>query len=215
MSAWKKGLVGAALAALCSACGAEPVMTGGSPDGAGSMDAVVTPGGGQAPVGEGGSGSTEEGSGSSPGEVPAEQSAGASTAKETFELRLLGLPAAGSLWLGVKAVNITVDGKPLEVELDAGPFDLGNTQHAWRVARFHAPQGAKKVVVSVQLDEAGEFRQGESKAVVDLRGPAITFESPLTHLRLRGRAVIHLDVAGSLHAQGKASVLLPRLGIYY
>ncbi|AEI62029.1 hypothetical protein [Corallococcus macrosporus] len=134
-----------------------------------------------------------------------------------FELRLRGSSMEGydKLELPIGAVRVTVDGKPLKVELAKDRVDVAAADHAPLVAYFYVPEGVERVRVSLQLDGLGGYTKAGAPGYIDAAVAPMTFEAPVHELALRGRAVVQLDVARSLVDLGSHHLLLPNGVVNY
>lgn len=122
-------------------------------------------------------------------------------ASTRYELRLRGENGFdySAAWLGVREVAFGVDGKRIPSETAvAAAFDVSTDGQAWLVGKFDVPDDATAVDVVLRFDSYGAYETAYEVGAIDARGPALHFTAPVSSLKLRGRAVIHLDLAQSL-----------------
>lgn len=135
-----------------------------------------------------------------------------------MELRLLGgnVGDASTALVTVRELRVTSAGRQLPVDVARAPLDVANGQHAWLAGTFQVPDAAETVQVTLVLDSYGGFVDLGGSGEVDARGAPLTFEAPVKLLRLRGRAVVQLDVSRSLVAAGEERrVLVPQYLVTY
>jgi hypothetical protein len=135
-----------------------------------------------------------------------------------FELRLRGENAAGydTVLVPIRSVEVTAAGTQLPVSLVAGTVDLTAKDHAHLLGTFFVPEGVEQVQVALTFDSFGGWEQGSRAGSLDTRVAPLRFEAPVASLAQRGRAVVVLDVEGSLLSTGKAErLLLPNLTVNY
>jgi hypothetical protein len=135
-----------------------------------------------------------------------------------FELRLRGENAAGydAVLVPIRSVEVTAAGTRLPVSLEAGTVDLAAREHAHLLGTFFVPEGVEEVQVTLTFDSFGGWEQGARAGSLDARGAPLRFEAPVASLSQRGRAVVELDVEGSLVPVGQAQrLLLPHLTVRY
>jgi hypothetical protein len=138
---------------------------------------------------------------------------------QRFELRLKGVnnPGYASALVQVRRISVTtMEGEPLPVRLKSRfPMELTQTEQAHLVGLFLVPEGVERVKVEVAFDDFGGYEADSGGGVIDTRVAPLRFEAPLAYLAERGHAVVHLDLAQSLQAQGEAKLLLPSLDVRY
>ncbi|MCP3099233.1 hypothetical protein LZ198_10160 [Myxococcus sp. K15C18031901] len=187
---------------ITEAPGGENPGPGGEQPGPGAGGEQPGPGaGGEQPGGE----NPSPGGGGDPG-----------PSVQTFELRMKGSKLSGftTLRVPVTAVDVTVDGKPLEVRMVSTLVDLAaNPEHAPLVARFEVPKnaGIEHVHVSVSFNEMGAFSKDGAamETSLDAHVAPLSFDMAVRDLAVHGRAVLELDMEHSLVPRESSSLLLP------
>ncbi|QSQ11779.1 hypothetical protein [Myxococcus landrumensis] len=149
--------------------------------------------------------------GENPNPVPGGEDPGTPSA-QTFELRIKGEGIADytSLKVPISAVSILADGKPLAANVLTNMVELAGTpEHSPLAARFTVPPGTDKVKVTVHFNAMGNFAKNGARATeLDARVAPVTFEARVSDLRIRGRAVVVLDMARSMVPMKASSTML-------
>jgi hypothetical protein len=132
-------------------------------------------------------------------------------------IRLTGVGplAADSVKLDVESVELTCDGQPLpSLQREMGPYELTRYDHAWLLALFDMPASGV-IHVKVKLAPKGAFGHGGAALDIDARNLTVEFDAPVAAFENARHAVIHLDLAKSLHDCAGSKVLLPQLRVLY
>jgi hypothetical protein len=111
---------------------------------------------------------------------------------------------------------VSAGGKSLPVRLMARTVDVTAKDHAYLVGTFFVPEGVSQVKVALAFDDYGGWEQRGLAGALDTRVAPLRFEAPVDSLSLRGRAVVQLDVEGSLLPTTEGErLLLPSLKVNY
>lgn len=150
-------------------------------------------------------------------EPPGAPEAGVTQQGLPATLRLQGIdPGAYTALLGqVRSIEIHADGVEREVRLERSRVDLARAGHAWKLATFTIPEGAREVSVSLRFDDFGGYESAEGAGMVDLRVAPLRFTAPAEWFVEHGHAVVHLEVARSLLPRGEGRLLLPSFQVHY
>ncbi|AGC41549.1 lipoprotein [Myxococcus stipitatus DSM 14675] len=199
--------LGASVLALSACSGADdstPVPGGETPVPGGETPVP----GGETPVP---GGENPIPGGENPNPVPGGENPGTPSA-QTFELRIKGegIGDYTSLKVPISGVSILADGKPLAANVLTDMVELVATPaHSPLAARFTVPAGVDKVKVTVHFNAMGNFAKNGARATeLDARVAPVTFEARVSDLRIRGRAVVVLDMARSMVPMKASSTML-------
>jgi hypothetical protein len=174
----KKAMAGAALAmALATACGDLGVRAGEADVDVGDGTPVI--------------GNTTEDTGSS-----------AQALAVDLRMRATGIDRYASLMVLPRAVRVTVDGVPADVELVDAPVELARADAATRFAGFALAPEAREVEFVVELAPAGVFEAMDGLGWLDSRATVLRFKASADNLREKGKAVLVLDADRAFVPQG-------------
>ncbi|HLT30153.1 MAG TPA: hypothetical protein VK013_08915 [Myxococcaceae bacterium] len=135
--------------------------------------------------------------------------------RATLRLQGIGIGAYTAVLGQIRSVEVRVDGVEQEVRLERGSVDLARTGHAWKLATFTIPDGAREVSVALRFDDFGGYESSAGAGMVDLRVPPLRFSAPAENFIEHRHAVVHLDVARSLLDRGEGRLLLPSFQVHY
>ncbi|WP_338872202.1 hypothetical protein [Myxococcus stipitatus] len=148
--------------------------------------------------------------GENPNPVPGGEDPGTPSA-QSFDLRVRaeGVGDYTSLKVPISAVSVVADGKPLTVNVLSNMLELATPDHAPLAARFTVPPGVEKVKVTVHFNAMGGFaKNGARMTELDAHVAPVTFEARVSDLRIRGRAVVVLDMARSMVPMKSSGAML-------
>lgn len=135
------------------------------------------------------------------------------------DLRIRGSNGAAfhGVLLRAHQLRIAIDGVDVPYTVHAEEVDVANAGHAWKLATFEMPQGARFVQVLLDIDdESGSFVGLDDAGKVIAPGAPIYFESPASLVARQAKVVLDLDLGRSLVANSSAELeMVPVFRIHY
>lgn len=134
------------------------------------------------------------------------------------DLRLRGANGAalGVAHVTVAEVKVWADGQPVNVDLGDAQLDLGDENHAWRIASLTVPEGAAELQVMVRFDERGSWQNATGAGELDLRGRPLIYEAPVNLIARKDKAVVEFDLERSLElVEAGRYMVLPHYRLEY